>query len=118
MKEKKIVLVVLAIIMLIIIGANTVLATNTPIVIQPSNNTSNVVNNSATNNTANNTVNNTTNNSTNNIVGNVSNSSKYNNTNTTNLPKTGANDYALIAVIAICIVSAIYAYKKIRDYNV
>lgn len=38
--------------------------------------------------------------------------SNYSNT---NLPKTGVTeDYAIIGLIAICVVSAIYAYTKIR----
>ena len=86
MKEKKIVLIVLAIIMLVIIGANTVFATNTPVIItQPGNNTAQDGNNTPTN-SVNNTVNNTTN--TTNIISGTNNASRYNNTNTTNLPKT------------------------------
>ena len=43
--------------------------------------------------------------------------SSYNNT-TSTLPKTGENDiYVVSALILVCGVSAIYAYKKIRDYN-
>lgn len=41
--------------------------------------------------------------------------STYNNT--TNLPQTGADDYAVIAVIAVLAISAVYAYKKISDYK-
>lgn len=119
MKEKKIILIALAIIMLVIIGANTAFATNVPIVIQPSNNTAQETNNVDNNTATNNVVgNNTTNNTTTNIISGTNNTSRYNNTNTTNLPKTGANDYAIFAIIAVCAVSAIYAYKKIRDYNV
>ncbi len=41
------------------------------------------------------------------------------NTNTnTSLPKTGANDTAMWLLVAVCGVSAVYTYKKIRDYNV
>lgn len=43
--------------------------------------------------------------------------SVYNNT-TSTLPKTGENDiYVVTALILVCGISAIYAYKKIRDYN-
>lgn len=65
------------------------------------------------NNTVNNaTVNNATvNNTTNSIANN-----KTNTNNTTTMPNTGV-DYSVIFIIAICGVSAIYAYKKIRDYN-
>lgn len=40
-----------------------------------------------------------------------------NNTNTTGMPSTGV-DYSVIVVIAVCGISSIYAYKKIRDYNI
>jgi len=33
------------------------------------------------------------------------------------LPDTGV-DYSIVFIIAICGVSAMYAYKKIRDYNI
>lgn len=69
-------------------------------------NRNNTVNNTA-NNTTNNTVNNTTNNTTNNTV---------NNSNKNELPDTGL-DTPSIAIVAICIISAIYAYKKIIDYK-
>ena len=39
--------------------------------------------------------------------------------NNTSLPQTGdASDYAIFAVIAVAVVVAIYAYKKVRDYNI
>lgn len=127
MKEKKIFLVALAVIMLVILGANTVFATGVVINLPTSNNavTSNntvEANNVVSNNTANNAVNiaSGTNNVANNTT-NISTISSYNNTNknnTTNLPKTGANDYIVIALIAVVGVSAIYAYKKVREYNV
>ena len=71
-----------------------------------SNTTSNSIDNNTSNNTINNTVNNTTNN-TNNAA----------NNNTVAMPYTGVNN-SVIVIIAVCGVSAIYAYKKIRDYNV
>lgn len=128
MKEKKIFLVALAVIMLVILGANTVFATGTQqIVINPTSTNNNVADNNTVNTAVNNTTN-TTNTATNNTVNLVSvpsttntsknNTSVYNNTNTTNLPKTGANDYIIVAVIAVLGVSAIFAYKKVREYNV
>lgn len=69
-----------------------------------------------TNNITTNT--NTSTNTTNNITTNTStNTSSYNNT-TTKLPQTGIEDYSLGLIIVVCAVSAIYAYKKIRDYNI
>ena len=36
----------------------------------------------------------------------------------TNLPQTGdASDYLIFAIVAVCIVVAIVAYKKVREYN-
>ena len=72
----------------------------------------NTTNNSATNNTAtNNTVNNTT---TNNTTNNTSNTA----TNTT-IPKAGSGEtITILTVTVIFAISAIYAHKKIRDYNV
>lgn len=43
------------------------------------------------------------------------NTSNYNNT--TNLPKTGANDYLIISVVAVLAIAGVYAYKKINDYK-
>lgn len=66
---------------------------------------------------------NTNNNGNNNKVpGTTTNNNNSNNTNNTNnttatIPYTGI-DYSVVLIIAICGVSAIYAYKKIRDYNV
>ena len=38
---------------------------------------------------------------------------------TSSLPQTGdASDYAIFALIAVSIVVAVYAYKKVRDYNI
>ena len=41
-----------------------------------------------------------------------------NNTTSTSLPKTGANDTGMWILIGACVVGAIYTYKKVRDYNV
>lgn len=40
------------------------------------------------------------------------------NTNNTTLPKTGANENMLIVLISVCVISSIYAYKKVKEYNV
>ena len=46
------------------------------------------------------------------------NTSVYNTTDTTQkLPQTGADDYAVLAVIAVFAVVAVYAYKKVSDYK-
>lgn len=69
----------------------------------------------SSNNVVNNTVNNTINNTVNNTV---SNNTSANNTakNNTAIPYTGV-DYSVIFIIGVCGISALYAYKKIKDYN-
>lgn len=68
--------------------------------------------NSSTNNT--NTTSNTTSNTNNNKSTN-NNTSIYNNT---NLPKTGVETSIPVAmIVVVLIISAMYAYKKIKDYN-
>lgn len=63
----------------------------------------------------NNTTNNTNiNTSTNNSVNNVK---TYNTNNTSDLPQTGIEDYNIGILLIICIASAIFAYKKIKDYK-
>ncbi len=67
----------------------------------------NVTNNTATNLTTNNTTNNTTNK--------TNNSSVYTNT---NLPKTGLTDSIPVAALIVILgISAVYAYKKVKDYR-
>ena len=54
---------------------------------------------------------------TNNTVNNkVNNTNKNVNTNTATYPNAGV-DYSIVVVIAVCGVSAVYAYKKIKDYS-
>ncbi len=56
-----------------------------------------------------------TNNTVNNIVENTNTNASTNET----LPKTGVTeDYAIIAFAVVCGISAIYAYKKVKKYNV
>lgn len=66
------------------------------------------------NNTTNNftNTNNSTNNSTNRVNNTVNNATR----NTTTMPNTGV-DYSILFIVAVCGVSAIYAYKKISDYK-
>lgn len=75
----------------------------------------------ATGNTANTATNTTTNTATNTSnTGNTANLIGGNNTSTytnTTLPQTGAGDYAMILMIGVLGVVAIYAYKKVRDYK-
>lgn len=78
-------------------------------------------NNSSNGNTNSNTANNNTNRNTNNAntntntKNNTNNSSIYNNT---NLPKTGVESSVPVAVLVVIFgVSAVYAYKKIKEYK-
>lgn len=59
-------------------------------------------------------------NNTNNTIGNNTNATNTNNTSSNEtLPKTGiTEDYAIIAFAIICGISAIYAYKKVKNYNI
>lgn len=98
--------VCLVMLVVILLSATAVFATEGgTILISPQNTT---VGGNTVQNTTPNTVQNTT-------VIQAGNTSNYSNTN--NLPQTGADDYAVIAIIAVFAVSAVYAYKKIRDYK-
>lgn len=78
------------------------------------NGTSNANSNTANTNTNNTNRNNTSNNT--NRTNNTNNSSIYNNTNS--LPRTGVTDSIPVAVLLIVFaISAVYAYKKIKDYR-
>lgn len=71
----------------------------------PANNTA-VANNTATNNSA--------------LTSTLTPTTPVNNTSTLNqnLPKTGIADNTIVfAVVGVCAVAAIYAYKKVRDYK-
>lgn len=71
-------------------------------------------NTNSTNNTNSNTNNTNTNNT--NRTNNTNNSSIYNNTNS--LPRTGVTDSIPVAVLlTVFAISAVYAYKKIKDYK-
>ena len=123
--RSKILMVIILTILMLICVTSSVFADNTAIILPTGtdNNTANSVANAE--NTTENTKTNST--ETTNIAANNTTSiltsnntvSQYNTTtNTTALPKTGESDiYVVTALIAICGVSAIYAYKKIRDYN-
>lgn len=77
------------------------------------NSSSNTANRNNTN--TNNTNTNNTNTNTNRMNTNNANSSIYNNT---NLPKTGIEDSIPVAMLVVVFgISAVYAYKKIKDYR-
>lgn len=110
-RTKEILISLLAIIVLILAITTNVFATSADYLL-------NALGNNQNNNTVtqipskdnNNTNNN--NNKLNNVVNN-----KANVSNATEHADAGV-DYSIVFIIAVCGVSAIYAYKKIRDYNV
>ena len=108
MKNSKVIMEIVIIISLLFALSTVVLADNTQIIIGGgSTNTQN--------DTATNVVMNTT---TNKNVNTNTNTSYRTNTNTETLPKTGVTDgYVVAILVTVCAISAIYAYKKIRDYN-
>lgn len=90
---------------------NTITGNNTS-----ANNTSGNTNSNSSNSNTNRTNSNTNNtNSNTNNTNNTNNSSVYNNT---NLPKTGIEDSVPVAMLVVVFgISAIYAYKKIKEYR-
>lgn len=128
-KEKMLVSLVLVMLAIMVFGSVNSLAT----VIRPTTDTNTA--NTAVDNTVGaaktNTANNTNTNKANAIsssvsaVNNTANTSKYNKTNTntntnkaaTKLPYAGSNTSMVFVVIALT-ASAVYAYKKVSDYNI
>lgn len=54
----------------------------------------------------------------NNATNNTTNNTRtYNTNNKSDLPQTGIEDYNVGILLVICVASAIYAYKKVRDYK-
>lgn len=72
--------------------------------------------NTTGNNTPNNTVKNSVKNSTNNTATNNNVAKNNTNRNSTTIPDAGL-DQSIVFVIAMFGISAVYAYKKIRDYK-
>ena len=94
--------------------------------ISAGNNTTNNTPNNTTNNTPNlignkvenknNTTNNT--NKVNNTINKVNNTNKNSSYTNTNLPDTGSEDFIIGFVIVAGLISAVYAYIKIKTYNI
>ncbi|MBR6033892.1 MAG: LPXTG cell wall anchor domain-containing protein [Clostridia bacterium] len=131
MKNSKKVLTVLVIAFLLIGVCSAVFATEFEdeevTIIPNSRQENNVVNYNTTNqtntNVAFNSLNTNANTNTSRNTNTNTNTAKNTNTNNSstysNLPKAGSSDnIVLIAVIALFGVSALYAYKKIKDYNI
>ena len=111
MKNSKVIMEIVIIISLLFALSTVVLADNTQIIIGGgSTNTQN--------DTAKNVPNVVMNTTTNTNVNTNTNTSYRTNTNKETLPKTGVTDGCVVAIlVTVCAISAIYAYKKIRDYN-
>ena len=76
------------------------------------------VNNNAATNNANTNTNRTNNANTNNASRNNTNNTNRSNYNNTSLPKTGIEDSIPVALLLVVFgISAVYAYKKIKDYR-
>ena len=123
-KSNKIVLIVLIMLLLMLAATNVFATGNSGDIIQINITTNPSTNTATPTNTTTNTV--TTNTVTNiatNVAVPITNTAGSTYTNATQnantLPQTGdASDYAIFLLIAISIVIAVYAYKKVRDYNI
>lgn len=94
---------------------NTLNATNTSSNTATSNTSTNLTSSNTSTNVSTNTANTTKVNTVN--TTNKTNTSSYNNT-TTNLPSTGLQDSMPIVVLVVVLgISAVYAYKKVKDYK-
>lgn len=103
------ILILLLVLTLIVIQTCRVGAMTIDQILGPGNETSNLTENTASNNTATNNTANTT------PITSISNNTTTN-TNKT-LPKTGTNENIIIGLMVICTVAGIYAFKKVKDYN-
>ena len=109
MKNSKVIMEIVIIISLLFALSTVVLADNTQIIIG-----------GGSTNTQNDTVKNIPEviNTTTNVSTNTNTSTSYRTNNTETLPKTGVTDgYVVAILVTVCAISDIYAYKKIRDYN-
>lgn len=122
MMRRNLKLVVITFLLTVIIACSTVVfADNTPILIQPGTQNSETAENGEEQNAVQNETQNE-------VQNEVQNTANYNTINTSatydtnqndTLPKTGVTDVYTVAILVIvCAISAIYAYKKIRDYNI
>lgn len=115
-KTKELIICLISIVALILTITTNVFAQDINALLNDSTNNdafANIEENNSTNsnNTATNSIKaNTTNTNNTNVANNNVNK-------TATIPYTGI-DYSVVVIIAICGISAVYAYKKIRDYNV
>ena len=121
-KEKMLVSLVVVMLVIMVFGSVNSLAT----VIKPSSTSNSNTTNTSVENTVGAATSNKNTNKANAISSSVNssnktNTSKYNNTNTnksaSKLPYAGTNSSMVFVVIAL-VASAVYAYKKVSDYNI
>ena len=122
-RTKEIIVCVITLIVLVLSMVTNVFATGIMDALSNNSNNSNSsnsnsLNGQATNNSATNTQVDAiaSQNNNNNTNRNTNTNANTNKNNVTAIPNTGV-DYSALVIIAICGVSAIYAYKKIRDYK-
>lgn len=110
------ILILLLVLSLIIIQASRVGAMTINQILGESNETSDLTDNTASNNTETDLFNTTTTNTSNTTpITSISNNTATN-TNKT-LPKTGTNENIIIGLMVICTAAGIYAFKKVKEYN-
>ena len=107
--------ILLLVLGLIIIQTCTVGATTIEEILGTGNETSNLTENTATNNTATDLLNTAGNTANTAPITSISNNTATN-TNKT-LPKTGTNENIIIGLMIICTAAGIYAFKKVKEYN-
>lgn len=118
LKLKNILVLFLCIVSIILISSR-VLATEpiiTPITGDDYNNAQTITDEGNNSNTSN--SNSLDDNLSNNTSNNTNSAKRYNNTNTNKtVPQTGVQDYNIGILLIIAVAAAIYAYKKVKDYN-
>lgn len=115
-KTKEILACILAITVLVLAITTNVFATADDLFAAYSNNQNNNVQNIENRNTQNNSAQNIQNKNT--SINTKANVNKNANVSNASEHADAGVDYSIVLIIAICGISAIYAYKKIRDYNV
>lgn len=115
MNLKKEILVIIMVVLVFLTISTKVLATGTagPIII----NTIATTDSNSTTNTTTNTISQIP--TTTNTITPVTTNTTTSNYQNTTLPQTGdASDYAIFLLIVVAIVVAIYAYRKVKEYNI
>ena len=111
-KTKELIVCIISIVALILAVSTNVFATDINALLGQSNDTFTNIEETNTNTTTN-----TNTNVSNTLLNTNTNVNTNANTNTTTIPNTGV-DYSVVLIIGVCVISAVYAHKKISDYNV